>query len=527
VTIPSWSVPAAFGALAAALLAWNLAIGVRATTLAGASSALRTLTGLSAFMLLPALVIGVLAPTAPGARVLTPLAWLWPTVALAVLVQAVWAFARRRSSTLHAIPVVLFDVLVAWIALARWLEALGAGLPAWLLAPGVAVSSLGAIALGDGAYLWSSWLLLPTLVPAAPARSSLSAAWRAVVAAGFALLLVLVGAELPRAFGRLRAVRTIGDGMMTERSRDDLALGVQLLGDVTAMPAPGAARHDAALADSLGVSAVFIVITPDGSSAAVLDSVARVLEGGRDSLTLVVSVAMARGEAPSPGANDERWVSGRVALVERVVKHLRPDVLLPAGDLAPEGGAARWEEYYERVARAARRIDRDVTIALATEASSALDSVLCDWVGQGGTPVDAIALSVPPGRNGPARLGASQRALVRWVSLARTPPVVWLVRLPSAPAVDGEVAQQRLVRQALQWASAREWVRGVIAGDASDTWWSGGLRAASGRSRLALAEVGSALHSLRDSPVLPIVPSDAASADTTRSAATPPSPARP
>ena len=526
-TIFSWSVPTAVAALAAALLAWNLAIGVRATSLAGAGSAFRTLTGLGAFMLLPALVIGVLAPTAPGARVLTPLAWLWPLVTLVFLVQAVWAFRRRRSSSLHAIPVVLFDGLVAWIAVARWLEALGAGLPPWLLAPGVAVSSLGATTLGDGAYLWSAWVLLPTLVPAAPARSSLSVAWRAVVATGFALLLVLVGTELPRAFGSLRAVRTIGDGMMTERARDDLAVGLQLLGDVTAQPSPGAARHDAALADSLGVSAVFITITPDGATAAVLDSVARVLEGRRDSVTLVVSVSLERSEASSNSANDERWLSGRVALVERVVQHLHPDVLLPAGDLAPEGGAARWEAYYARLARAVRRIDGNVTIALATEASSALDSALCDWVGQGDTPVDAIALAVSPGENAPARLGAAQGALGRWISLARTPPIVWLVKLPSAPAVDGEVAQQHLVRQALQWASARPWVRGVIAGDASDTWWSGGLRAASGRSRLALAEVGSALHSLRDSRVLPVVPLDAASADTSRSAAIRPSPARP
>ncbi|MHB1311617.1 MAG: hypothetical protein ACYC3L_06330 [Gemmatimonadaceae bacterium] len=526
-TIPPWSVPAALGALAAVLLAWNLAIGVRATSLGSAGTAFRALTGLGAFLLLPALLIGVLAPTEPGARVLTPLTWFWPLVTLGVVVQAAWAFARRRSSSLHAIPVVLFDVLVAWIAIARWLEALGAGLPAWLLAPGVAVSALGASALGEGAYLWSAWLLLPSLVPAAPARSTLSAAWRAAVAAGFSVLLVLVGAGVPRAFAGLQAARAIGEGLMTERARGDLAVGLHLLGDVTAPPAPAAARHDAALADSLGASAVHVTITPEGGTAAVLDSVARVLEGRRDSVTLVVSLALADDEAATLGANDAHWLPGRIALVERVVKRLHPDVLLPAGDHAPYGSAARWEDYYERVARAARRIDRDVTIALATSAATPLDSTLCDWVGQGDTPVDAIALAVPPGRDGPARLRAAQAALGRWLSMAHTPPVVWVVALPSAPAVDGEVAQQHVLRQALQWASAHAWVRGVIAGDASDTWWSGGLRAASGRSRPALAEVGNALRSLRDSPALPVTPSDTASADSTRHAALPPSPARP
>ena len=526
-TIPPWGVLAALGAIVAALLAWNLVIGARATALASAGAAFRALTGLGAFLLLPALLIGVLAPTAPGARVLTPLAWLWPLVAIGFVVQAAWSVARRKSSALHAMPVVLFDVLVAWTALARWLESLGAGLPPWLLAPGVAVSSLGAAVLGDRAYLWSAWLLLPMLVPAAPARWRISAAWRALLAMCLALVLVLVGAELPRAFGGLRAVRATGNGQMTERSRDDLAVGLHLLGDVTAAPSPGVARHDAALADSIGVSAVFITIAPEGATPAALDSVARVIEGRRDSVTLVVSLAFARGEVGARGANDERWLAARVALVERVVKRLRPDVLLPAGDLSPAGDAARWKAYYERVARAARRIDRDVTIALATEGTSALDSALCDWVGQGDTPVDGIALAAPPGDGGPARFVAAQGALARWISLARTPPAVWLVSLPSAPAVDGEVAQQHLVRQALQWASARPWVRGVITGDASDTWWSGGLRAASGRSRLALAEVGTALHALRDSPVPPVISPDSASTDTTRSTAIPSSPPRP
>ena len=526
-TIPPWSVPAAFGVLVTALVAWNLAVGARATTLASAGSAFRALTGLGAFLLVPALLVGVLAPTPPGARVLTPLAWLWPLVTLGIASQAAWALARRTSSALHAIPVVVLDVLVAWIAVARWLEALGAALPPWMLAPGVAVSSLGAAALGDGTYLWSAWLLLPILVPAAPARSTLGTAWRALLATGLAVLLALVGAELPRALGSLRAVRATGNGMMTERSRDDLAVGLHLLGDVTAAPAPGVARHDAALADSLGVNAVYVTIAPEGATASALDSVARVLEGRRDSVSLVVSLSFARGESGSHGVSDERWLAGRIALVERVVRRLRPDVLLPAGDQAPDGDAGRLEAYYERVARAARRIDRDVTIALATNAATPLDSVLCDWVGQGESAVDAIALSAPPGQVGPARFAAAQGALARWISLARTPPAVWLVTLPSAPAVDGEVAQQHLVRQALQWASAHAWVRGVIAGDASDTWWSGGLRAASGRSRLALAEVGTALRTLRDSPALPAMPIDTASADTARGAAIPPSPARP
>jgi hypothetical protein len=88
----------------------------------------------------------------------------------------------------------------------------------------------------------------------------------------------------------------------------------------------------------------------------------------------------------------------------------------------------------------------------------------------------------------------------RWVSLARVSPSVWLVGVPTAPAISGEMAQQRLVRRALLWGASRAWVRGVIAGDASDVLASTGLRTATGRARGALAEVGAALRALREAP---------------------------
>jgi hypothetical protein len=237
-----------------------------------------------------------------------------------------------------------------------------------------------------------------------------------------------------------------------------------------------------------------------------------VLEEGRDSVLLVVSIPFA-GDGPAPGtAAEERWLATRTAMAENVVRRLHPDVLLPAGEQALSGhGPAWWKAYYLRLASAARRLDRNVTIALATAAATSLDSALCDWVGQGESPVDAIALAIPPGDGNARRFGRSSASLARWISLARTPPSVWLVRLPSAPAVDGEVAQQHLVRQALQWGSAHPWVRGVIAGDASDGWSSTGLRAASGRSRRALAEIASALHSLRESAAQSVMPADSSS----------------
>jgi len=93
--------------------------------------------------------------------------------------------------------------------------------------------------------------------------------------------------------------------------------------------------------------------------------------------------------------------------------------------------------------------------------------------------------------------------------------------------VAGEVAQQRLVRHALQWGASRTWVRGVIAGDASDVLSITGLRTATGRSRGALAELGIALRALRDTPVVAPIPADSAATDTLHSTPDSMTPIRP
>ncbi len=198
-----WGIPAALAILGIALVGWNLALGARVSALPSAGRAFRALTGLCAFLLVPAFVIGLLTPTLPGARVLEQLAWLWPVVVVGVAVQALWALLGGRAGVAVAFPIVLFDLMVAWVAVARWLEGHGALLGAWMLAPGMAVSSIGATVLGEGAFLWSAAALVPLLVPAAPARRRLNGAWRAFVATGCVVALVLLGSEVPSAYGAL------------------------------------------------------------------------------------------------------------------------------------------------------------------------------------------------------------------------------------------------------------------------------------------------------------------------------------
>lgn len=513
-----WGVPAAIALLGVAVVGWNLALGARVSALPHAGRGFRLLSGLCAFLLVPALVIGLLAPTASGARVLAPLAWLLPVVAVGTTAQALWALLAGRTSAAVAFPIVLYDLMVTWVAVMRWIEGLGAQLPASLLTPGMAVSSLGAAALGDGAFLWSAAVLVPCLVPAAAARWRLSALWRALVATGCVVVLAVVGIEAPAAFGAITAERALGARVMPERARTEFAVGLRLFGALSGVPSSLVARSDVALADSLGITALHIELHPEGATTGALDSIARSVSARRDSVVLVVTLDLARNGVPERA--DDAWLRARLALVVRIVQRLHPDVLLPA-DRVTTGAridAAWWESYYDAVARASRRGDRQPIIALATDAEAPADSALCDWVMRGGSPVDAIALSVRAHRGTPARLEDALASMARWVSLARAVPPVWLVGVPASPAVTGEVAQQRLVRHALLWGASQSWVRGVIAGDASDVLTSTGLRTATGRARGALAEVGAALKALRDLPAPAPIATDTAAIDGRRAA---------
>lgn len=513
--MPERGIPAAFAVLGAALVGWNIVIGARGSALPGAGRAFRTITGLCGFLVAPAFVIGLLTPTASGARIFGQLEWFWPLVVVGVAIQALWALASRRISATMALPIALYDVMAAWVAVSRWLEGHGALSPAWMLAPGLAVSSIGATVLGDGAFLWSAAALVPLLVPAAPARWRIGSAWRALVATGCLAALVSVGSEVPSALDAITTEQSLGSGAMPESARTEFAVGLRLFGTLSGAPAALVAPHDVALADSLGVTAVHVELRPEGATTGALDSIARSIAARRDALVLVVTLDMARGD-DQPRGSDDAWMRDRLTRIELIVKRLQPNVLLPADGVARSsgGGAVQeWQSYYEQVARTARRIDRSVIIALATDAASPADSALCDWVLQGGSPVDAIALSVRTFGDNPARFEGALASMARWVSMARAVPAVWLVGVPTSPVVSGELAQQGMIRHALRWSVSRPWMRGVIAGDASDDLAGTGLRTPGGRSRRALAEVGAALRALRDAPLAVPLTLDATAAD--------------
>lgn len=492
---PDWLIPAALFAGVAGLVAWNIFIGVRASSLPLAPKVLRVLSALCAFLLLPAQAISVLGYTSPGARVLGALAPLWPLLTVLYLAQGVWAFALGRAHRLLVTPLVLLSALSAWIAVACWMDGAITPLPAWVMTPGLAMSLLTAHAEA-GALPWAAAAFAPALAPAAAARWRTTRAARVLAALGAAAIITGVGIEMPRAWEALASTQAL-DARGGMRARGDLAVGVRVFGPLSAPPSGAVARHDIALADSVAVTALQVTVDVDAASGAVLDSIARTIVARRDSLTLVVSLDLDDSPVLS-----ERSRRARGAAVERIVRRLRPDVLVPS-ERVPHGvDVEAWKRDLESLAAIARRIDADVTVALGIDGVTPVDSALADWVLTQHPSLDAVALSSPrAGR--PQAFDAALNALARWSSFSNAPASLWILGVPTAPLATGETAQAQLLRHALAWSAAQPNVKGIITGDASDVRAPTALSTAAGRPRAAVADVAAALRAARDIPAAP------------------------
>jgi hypothetical protein len=495
VTLPPWSAPIAGLIAALVVVGWNVAQGARLSVLPSAGPALRVLAGLSAFLLLPALAVALLSTTAPGARILGPLDWIWPATTICVLLAGTLTVARDRL-TAASLIVLLFNALAAWIAVARWLQGAGMTLAPWAVSPVTAASTLAATVFGEAVFPWGAVLVIPALVPAKPGRGRASSVAWVTVTLCVAVLTTGVLAGLPRAHALLLAAERLALPAPAG-AREPLAIGLRLFGALSSAPSGTVARRDIALADSLGVTAVHVALMRQDISNAALDSIARTLEPRRDSITLIVTLQL-HTALPPPESVAERE---RLQALERIARRLRPDVLVPADRVAPDGAPASVQDiarHYELVAKQLRRINRRLVIALGTEAAEPADSMAVEWLMQGETPVAAIALAVRGEGADPQRFVDALAAISRWASLGRPSPDTWLLGVPTAPTVTGERVQRQLVRYALAWATARPWVRGVIAGDASDVSGAVALRTAGGRRRGALTDVASALRLQRD-----------------------------
>ncbi|BAH39648.1 MAG TPA: hypothetical protein DGD08_14155 [Gemmatimonas aurantiaca] len=494
--------------IAAAVLAWDVTLAGWITTRREAPRLFTQLTAFCGLLVVPALVVSVASGTEAGARTISGITWLQPLVAVAFVVQVLYAVGIRLVSPVVGIPILLYDLLLAVVAIGDYLVSQFGSAPLALQAAVSARDVIVGIGVGRAALLSSLTALVPMLAPAYPARWRISAAVRAGLVLAAVALTTLLAMEWPRGVAAVRSYDVAVAEPMQARPRGDFLIGVRFLPVLNGVPLARTVRSDTALFGAFDPDVVLIVLDDEGTRPAALDSLARVLEPWRvdsatgDTLRLAVGLRIGRR---APVAGDAQ----RVRAVGRVLERLRPDVIFPAlPDPVPSWlGAAPpsltwWQATLRQTAQEVRRVRPRTHVGWSATRLDATDSAVYAWAASSGSPVTLLGAVAFPGFSGLPAVDARLRAFERWHAQALAAGGAqqphWLTTVGGLPHAHGDAAQVAAIRRALAWGSRREWIGAAIVGEPADYDGWTGLRASNGRIRSAMTSLGLASRRMRE-----------------------------
>jgi hypothetical protein len=359
------------------VLTWDIALTSRIVQVRQLPRTFVALTALAGFLVLPSLVIHLATTNAITGRSVTEVDWLWPLTLTLFALQALYAAVRRLVNPFLGFFISAFDVLIAIDAVLRSIAVTGTILPAPALLFLAATTGTFSFLMSSPDVISSPlFVLVPMIAPAFPALRRTTATFRlalAIIAGGWVIIFMT---QLTPAIEAVNSYR-IHDPRtekLQERPEGDFEIGLKLFPDLEGPPPPVAIRNDLALADTLEVSVVNVVIVPEEMDRAALDSLANALEMiRRDSTQLILTLGYPRPLVPLPGRrfSDAR----RLQTIERVVRVLHPDILLPAEDPYDSGTRAAgqrapqvWESFITRASEIAKSIRPRTRIGVSASA---------------------------------------------------------------------------------------------------------------------------------------------------------------
>ncbi|MBA3403185.1 MAG: hypothetical protein H0U13_00670 [Gemmatimonadaceae bacterium] len=496
-------------AVSTIMVMWNIIVAGRISQVRRAPKSFAAISAIAGLLLVPALMVAYASATVLLGRAIQPVAGLWPLVTVLIVLQSAYAVSRRMVTPLFGVPIVVYNVIIAIVALTRFAISREATPPDF----GLALSAAQANALGfffGAPALWgSAYLQVPVIAPALPARWKSSGYLRAAIAGSAAILAALVIIEMPNAFSTIGSYAHYEDDQLQEHPEGDFALGLKILPDLRGEPPPLALERDITLADSLDLDAVMLVIDPEGANLTSLDSIARTVDDRRaDSALIIVALGYPEDAAKQFRDSPSDYTRDRVADINRIARRLRPDVLIPALD--PYGAGSRaigmqepeyWIDYLTRAARIANGVNRRIRVGVAASSYGARDSTLYFWAARRGSPIDVVGFSMLPGFDGATTLDTHMRVAQRWMrSLPQNPSPKphWVFSAGGYPLAHGERNQELALWGVLAWATTQAPIKGLIVAEAGDYHELRGLRSANGTLRSSVAAMMRADRGLKE-----------------------------
>ena len=495
-------------ALVAVILIWDVVLAARIAQVRTLPRSFVTLSALAGFLVVPALVIHLATTSSITGRAILSVDWLWPVTVTLFALQALYAAARRLVNPFLGFFIAAYDIVIAADAVLRFIASRGTALPGLALVFLAATTATFAFVTQSPLILGSPFFFFtPMIAPAFPAMRRWAATLRVSLAFVAGACVVVFLSRLTDAD---KAVNSYGVHdpsieRLQERPLGDFDIGLKILEDMDGPPATLAVKNDLALADTMGVDLINVVLVPEQMDRAALDSLARVLDAVRlDSTQVMVTLGYASKLIPLPGRtfND----ATRLKTIDPIVRRLRPDILVPAQDPFDAGTRAAgahpveyWENFVAQASAIAKRVRPRTKIGVAASVYDRRDSTLYAWAAAPGSPVDVVGFTLYPSPSGVRTLDAARGAADRWMQASRSTKEHWVFAAGGYPEAHGEASQARALWAALAWATSRSSIKGLVVSEAGDYGVIRGLRAADGHLRRATFAVMSAMRGLRES----------------------------
>jgi hypothetical protein len=502
--------PALYVAIAVVTVMWNVYVAGRVSQLRRAPRLFAAMSAFAGLLIIPALLIAYASASILYGRGIQPIAWVWPFTTVLFALQAMYALSRRLVTPLLGVPVLVFNTIVAIVALSRYFDAHGLIPPDFAMALSAASANAMGTFFGQPALWGPQFLHVPVMSPSIPSRWQVGRVLRTAIAVAAATLAGIVLIEMPNAFATAKSYAGYEKLKLQEHPEGDFDIGLKIFPDLGGPPPPLALQRDLELADSLDLKAISITLAPEGARLAALDSVARTVEDQRaDSVLIIVSLAYPKDALRKFRDAPTEYTRNRIADIDRISRRLRPDIIFPAVDPNSEGARALgnpppeyWQAYLTRAAQAAKFVNPRIRVGVSASSYGSRDSTLYFWAARRGSPVDVLGLSMMPGFDGGTSMDTHMRIAQRWMRAFPTRPKPhWVTAAGGYPVAHGEESQALALWGVLAWATAQAPIKGLVVTEAGDYEVLRGLRTASGRYRSAVTAVIGARRALGESAI--------------------------
>lgn len=484
---------------------WDILYAGRIAQLPRTPRGFQAVTAFAGLLLAPALLVGIAAASILYGRAIQPLSWLWPLTTILFAFQALYAVARRLITPLFGFPLFVYDAIIATVAVAKYTISRGTTPPDFALALTSAHATMLQFFFGAPA-LWSAvYLQIPLFSPSMPARWVVTRAVRFSLAIAAMAMTALVLVELPEGYAAIQSFPSHARDQLQEHPDGDFKIGLKIFPDLDKGPPPLAITNDLSLADTLNVDAISIVINPEATTLASLDSIAHAIDETRtDSTQLIVALGYPKDAGSAFRRSRAEYTAARLRDINRIARRLRPDYLLPAVDPYSEGTRAIgsqppefWADYLTRAATLAHHVLPRIKVGVVSSAYGTRDSVLYAWAASPGSPVNVVGFSLLAGFDGVTSTDSYRHIAQRWMKqYADHPKEHWVFAAGGYPLVHGERNQQLALWDVLTWATTQPAIKGLVVYEAGDYNALRGLRGPGGRLRSSVAALLGAQRAL-------------------------------